>query len=148
MRNLKFIITKICVLFFIISISLPSYSQVVKKKESILKNDITIVPSEGGYLIGFRDWTANKVGFVFNSNELIVYVEPIYDTFYNENFWKTDRIIVKKDGKWGAISCVLGELGDIKVPFIYDFMKPFKDGKALVTLNGKSFYIDTDGNRL
>lgn len=148
MRNLRFIIAKICVLLFIIGISLPSYSQVVKKKESILKEDITIVPSEGGYLIGFRDWSVNKVGFVFNSNELIVYVEPIYDTFYNENFWKTDRIIVKKDGKWGAISCVLGELGAVKVPFIYDMMKPFVNGKALVTLDGKSFYIDIDGNRL
>lgn len=148
MGKLKFIITKICVLFFLISISFPSYSQVARTKESVLKEGITIMPSEGGYLIGFRDLTVNKVGFVLNRNDLPVYVEPIYDTFYNENFWKTDRIIVKKDGKWGAISCVLGELGDIKVPFIYDFMKPFKDGKALVTLNGKSFYIDTDGNRL
>lgn len=123
-------------------------AQEIKKGDSILKDDISIIPSEGGYLIGFRDWNVGKVGFVFNSSDLPVFVEPVYDTFYNENFWKTDRIIVEKDGKWGAISCVLGCLGDVKVPFIYDSMEPFKDGKSWVSLDGESFYIDIDGVRL
>ena len=69
-------------------------AQEIKKGDSILKDDISIIPSEGGYLIGFRDWNVGKVGFVFNSSDLPVFVEPVYDTFYNENFWKTDRIIV------------------------------------------------------
>ena len=123
-------------------------AQELKRGDSILKDDISIIPSEGGYLIGFRDHTVDKVGFVYSRSDLPVFIEPVYDTFYNENFWETDRIIVKKDGKWGAISCVLGELGDIKVPFIYDFMKPFKGGKSLVSLDGESFYIDIDGVRL
>ncbi len=57
-------------------------------------------------------------------------------------------MIVKKDGKWGALGTELGSLGDVMIPFLYDTMTPFKDGRARVSLNGESFYIDVDGNRL
>ena len=123
-------------------------AQTVKRGDSILKDGIAIIPSEGGYLIGFRDYNANKIGFVFSRSDLPVFQEAIYDDFYNENFWKTERMIVKKDGKWGALGTELGSLGNVMVPFLYDTMTPFKDGRARVSLNGESFYIDVDGNRL
>lgn len=123
-------------------------AQTVKRGDSILKDGIAIIPSEGGYLIGFRDYNANKIGFVFSRSDLPVFQEAIYDDFYNENFWKTERMIVKKDGKWGALGTELGSLGNVMVPFLYDTMTPFKDGRARVSLSGESFYIDVDGNRL
>ena len=133
---------------FAVTVVFSADAQVVRKGESVLKEGIMVIPSEGGRLVGYMDLTVGKIGFVFSRSDLPVYVEPVYDDFYNENFWETDRIIVKKDGKWGAISCELKSLGDVKVPFIYDSMRPFKSGKSLVSLGGESFYIDIDGARL
>lgn len=123
-------------------------AQTLKKGESILKDGIAIIPSEGGYLIGFRDYNADKIGFVLSRSDLPVFQEAIYEDFYNENFWKTKRIIVKKDGKWGALNTEPGSMGDVMIPFIYDTMTPFQNDRARVSLNGEVFYIDVDGNRL
>ena len=113
-----------------------------------MKDGIAIIPSEGGYLIGFRDYNADKIGFVLSRSDLPVFQEAIYEDFYNENFWKTKRIIVKKDGKWGALNTEPGSMGDVMIPFIYDTMTPFQNDRARVSLNGEVFYIDVDGNRL
>lgn len=143
----KFIASVVLVLIGIVG-SFSSEAQTLRRGDTILKDSVYVVPSEGGYYVGFRDLRVDKIGFVFNSSDYPVVVEPIYEDFYNENFWVSKRIIVKKDGKWGALGAELGQLGDVLVPFIYDKMTPFKDGKSWVTLNGESFYIDGFGKRL
>lgn len=143
----RFIVSFVLVLIGAIG-SFSLGAQALRKGDTILKDGVYVVPSEGGYYIGFIDLSVNKIGFVLNRSDYPVIVEPIYDDFYNQNFWISKRIIVKKDGKWGALGAEFENLGDVLVPFIYDKMTPFKDGKSWVTLNGESFYIDGFGKRL
>lgn len=51
---------------------------------------------------------------------------------------------VDKDGKWGFIE----KTGNIIVPILYDNAHYFSQDKAEVKLNGETFYIDKQGNRL
>ena len=107
-----------------------------------------VIPSEGGRLIGFAESATGKIGFAMNTSGLEIRHEAVFDNFYNENFWKSKRIIVEKDGKWGAIGHELKNMGQIVIPFIYDSMAPFKDGMSFVSMNGENFYIDLNGNRI
>lgn len=145
----RFIVSSILVLIGIIG-PFSSEAQTLRRGDTILKDSIHVIPSEGGLLIGFVDERIDKIGFLLNRSDYIILIEPIYDDVYNENFWRSKRIIVKKDGKWGALGATLEQenFGKVCVPFIYDKMTPFKDGKSLVTLNGESFYIDEFGKRL
>ena len=72
-----------------------------------MKDSIHVIPSEGGLLIGFVDERIDKIGFLLNRSDYIILIEPVYDDVYNENFWRSKRIIVKKDGKWGALGATL-----------------------------------------
>jgi antitoxin component YwqK of YwqJK toxin-antitoxin module len=47
-------------------------------------------------------------------------------------------------GKWGYID----KTGKEIIPIIYDKAYSFSDGKAEVTLNGRTFYIDENGNEI
>ena len=114
--------------------------------KSILKDGITILPSEGGRLIAFVQ--NNKIGFVLNSSDYIIMIEPMFDDIYNENFLvSNDMAIVSQNGKWGAVNTSLRT--DLKkepsIPCIYDTMTPFRNGKSKVTKSGKTFYINTKG---
>ena len=51
---------------------------------------------------------------------------------------------VKQNDKWGFKD----EKGDIVIPFIYDYARDFKEGKAGVKLNKKWFYINEKGERV
>lgn len=129
-------------------LSLTATGQTYHKGESLLKEGIMVIPSEGGRLIGFAESATGKIGFAMNTSGLEIRHEAVFDNFYNENFWKSKRIIVEKDGKWGAIGHELKNMGQIVIPFIYDSMTPFKDGISLVSRNGEKFHIDLDGNRI
>lgn len=136
----------IALIFF--SLSLTVTAQTYHKGESLLKGGVMIIPSEGGRLVGFVENSTGKIGFAMNTSGLEIRHEAVFDDFYNENFWKSERIIVRKDGKWGAIGHELKNMGQIVIPFIYDSMTPFKDGISLVSLNDEIFYIDLNGNRV
>lgn len=147
--RLKRNLLTIAVLFSLTAmISFTVTAQTYHKGGSLLKEGIMVIPSEGGRLIGFIDHATGKVGFAMNTSGLEIRYEAVFDNFYNENFWKSERIIVEKDGKWGAIGHELKNMGQIVIPFIYDSMTPFKDGISLVSLNGEKFYIDLNGNRV
>lgn len=49
---------------------------------------------------------------------------------------------IKKDGKWGYKN----KKGEIVIPFIYDWVDLFSEGRAGVKKDGKYGYIDLDGN--
>lgn len=48
-----------------------------------------------------------------------------------------------KDGKWGALNY---DTFEFTVPFKFDIIKPYRDGKAKAVLDGKSVVIDRNGN--
>ena len=102
----------------------------LKEGESLLRDNVTIVPSFGGHCVAFIQ--EGKIGFALNSSNLMVYRS-------------NNLAIVKKNGKWGAYNCSTFE---IDVPCIYDKLTPFRDGKSTAILNGETFTIDINGNRL
>lgn len=121
-----------------------------KRGESIIKDEYSIIPSEGGTVIGFVRLSDGKIGFVKNTSSYNVYIEPTYDDMYNEDFSVSKRVLVERNGKWGALGTIRGEDAYIKetVPCIYDRLTQFKNGRSRATLNGKSFWIDLYGKRI
>lgn len=116
----------------------------LKGGESLLRENVQIVPSCGGHCIAFIQ--NGKIGFALNSSNLMVITPVQFEDVYNEDFYESNNLaIVKKDGKWGAYNCSTFE---IDVPCIYDKLTPFRDGKSTAILNGETFTIDTKGNRL
>ena len=116
----------------------------LKEGESLLRDNVTIVPSFGGHCVAFIQ--EGKIGFALNSSNLMVITPVQFDDVYNENFYRSNNLaIVKKNGKWGAYNCSTFE---IDVPCIYDKLTPFRDGKSTAILNGETFTIDINGNRL
>ena len=80
-----------------------------------------------------------KHGLVDKQGNFVV--EPIYDgTGYYDS--DVDRMLVKIDDKYGYIN---GK-GEVAIDLIYDDANDFdEDGEALVELDGKSMYIDANG---
>ena len=60
------------------------------------------------------------------------------------NMFSEELVSVCKDNKWGFID----KSGREVIPTIYDDVEDFIDGKAKVTQNGETFYIDIAGKRL
>jgi hypothetical protein len=58
-----------------------------------------------------------------------------YQEFDKETGWK--RILLIKPNKWGFVN----NKNEIMIPFVYDFVNPFKNGLAYVENNGKKFFI-------
>ena len=126
-------------------------SGIIQKGSSILREGLEVIPPEGGRVVLFK--MGGKIGVAFNRSDLFVLYEPQFEDAYNENFNKSGgMIILKRDGKWGALNTNDSRPGtgvaDVSVPFIYDRLTPFRNGKSTATLNGKTFTIDTFGKRL
>jgi len=84
-----------------------------------------------------------KIGLCTGRDDLSIFEPAIYEDIYIENYAVSGMILLKKDGKWGAIGY---DSFTVDVPFIYDIIKPYKNGRAAAVLNGKSVVIDTKGN--
>ena len=84
-----------------------------------------------------------KIGLCTGRDDLSIFEPAIYEDIYIENYAISGMILLKKDGKWGAIGY---DSFTVDVPFIYDIIKPYKNGRAAAVLNGKSVVIDTKGN--
>jgi len=80
-----------------------------------------------------------KFGFVDKTGKVVIPLE--YDAVYN---FEEGLGPVKKGGKMGFIN----KTGKVVIPLKYDAVKEFKQGRALVTLNKRTFYIDTKGNEI
>lgn len=80
---------------------------------------------------GFRDISGNLIGPFDNQ----------YD-FYKGTQWKEARAWVKRNGKWGQIDLN----GDIKIPFIYDYIRDGGSPSSVVPVKkgGKWGYIDVN----
>lgn len=120
-----------------------------KVGESVLKDGITVYQANGIYSVYEKD---GKLGLVMNHNYLDVALEAQFEDIYIEDFYESNYyIIVKKDGKWGAL-----HYKKPVVPFIYDMLTPFRsvvvDGEKVwystATLNGETFLIDSENNRI
>ena len=103
-------------------------------------------PGYGLYLNG-SDVTPftykGKIGLCTGRDDLSIFEPAIYEDIYIENYAISGMILLKKDGKWGAIGY---DTFTVDVPFIYDIIKPYKNGRAAAVLNGKSVVIDMNGN--
>ena len=84
-----------------------------------------------------------KIGLCTGRDDLSIFEPAIYEDIYIENYAISGMILLKKDGKWGAIGY---DTFTVDVPFIYDIIKPYKNGRAAAVLNGKSVVIDMKGN--
>ena len=125
-------------------------SGLIEKGASILKDGIFIIP-QGQRVVLFT--IDNKIGVAFNRSDLIVHYEPQFESAYNDYYeYSKGMVLLKKNGKWGALNTNLEEIhggvADVTVPFIYDRLTPFRDGKSTATLNGKTFVIDRMGRKI
>lgn len=59
-----------------------------------------------------------------------------YQEFDKETGWK--RVLLIKPNKWGFIT----KEGEIKIPFVYDFVNPFENGIAYTENVNKKFFIN------
>ena len=94
-------------------------------------------------LVPYKVESTKKYGLCINSDILHFAFDPVYDDIYIENFAKSGMVLLKKDGKWGALNY---DTFEFTVPFKFDIIKPYRDGKANAVLNGKSVVIDRNGN--
>lgn len=124
-------------------------SSAQKVGESVLKDGITVYQANGIYSVYEKD---GKLGLIMNHNYLEVALEAQFEDIYIEDFYESNYyIIVKKDGKWGAL-----RYKEPVIPFIYDMLTPFRsviiDGEKVwystATLDGEMFLIDSENNRI
>ena len=71
------------------------------------------------------------------------YVSPQYEFISSHIYY--DRILVKKNGKYGFIKAWGG---DEIIRCIYDYASDFSYNRSYVQKDGQTFYIDVNGNRL
>ena len=125
-------------------------SGILRKGSSILREGLEVIPPEGGQVVLFR--MGGKIGVAFNRSDLFVLYEPQFEDAYNEDFSKSNgMVLLKRDGKWGALNTTArpgAGIADVTVPFVFDRLTPFRNGKSTATLNGKTFVIDTMGKKI
>lgn len=117
--------------------------------QSILKEGYQLIPTYGGNLIGFK--YNGKIGFISNSSDCFIMIDPQFDDIYVENYNLSDNmILVSINGKWGAIDGSFETPLSLQpiIPCKYDKIEPFRNGKAKVILKGKTFYINKKGEKL
>jgi hypothetical protein len=114
------------------------------------RNNQLVIPLKYGFLFPFFEGVAaaSKIKdgkYALIDSEGKELTGFIYDSM---NGCNEGRICVGIDGKYGF----LDKTGKVIVPLIYSIPSDapylFKNGKAKVSLNGMSFYIDYYGNRL
>lgn len=144
----KFIFTiLIAVASFMIGITAASFT----RNKSLLKDEYLFYQEDNRYCGFYMDTRTNLVGIVYQNQDLIMKTPAIFEDCYMGNSSKTQMLIVKKNGKWGAYD---GDFesdtyGEFTVPFIYDSMRPFdSNDHAVVTLNGETFKIDKYNNKV
>lgn len=125
-------------------------SGLIEKGTSILREGVTVIP-QGQRVVLFK--VGDKIGAAFNRSDLPVFYEPQFEDAYNDfPEYSKGMVVLKRDGKWGALNTNLNEINggvaDVTVPFIYDKLSKFRNGKATATLDGKSFTIDRMGRKV
>ena len=65
-----------------------------------------------------------------------------YQEIDTETGWK--RVLLTKPKKWGFID----DKGEIKIPFVYDFLNPFENGLAYAKNNNSEFFININNLKL
>ena len=65
-----------------------------------------------------------------------------YQEIDKETGWK--RVLLTKPKKWGFID----DKGEIKIPFVYDFLNPFENGLAYAKNNNNEFFININNLKL
>ena len=102
---------------------------------------------EGLAAVSIGDASNFKTGFIDKTGNTVIpfdfeYVAGGCDHsggFYN------GLAAVRKNNKWGYVD----KAGKMKIPCIYQNVEAsFYDGKAQVTLDGRTFYIDQNGNEI
>lgn len=91
----------IFVLWAVICISIAAYTPNYKRNDSVLQENVRVVPFSPGYrLIGFVDEETGLYGFLTNGSKLTVKVEPQYEDMYTNGHL---LVGVKKNGLWGIM---------------------------------------------
>lgn len=112
---------------------------------SILKDKYKIYPSSGDNYMFYRtSYDEEGYGLVKSSGEMPICTPGLFSDFYWKNPKYTNNLVIaEKDGKWGAIDFVDNSNPDgvYGIPFIYDSMEPFDEGKSNATLNGNKVVI-------
>jgi len=87
-----------------------------------------------------------KVGYIDKTGNVIIQLD-YYGRFGKETFVHYNHFseglapLINKDGKFGY----LNKIGEVAIPFEYDFTYVFKDGLAAVKKTGKWGFIDKTG---
>ena len=127
------------------------------------KDKIGFINTKGSYLVqpsfdeidiiyNFTDYALElyavkkdgKWGFMDKKGKAItgfIYGDP--DEEYGSFGITDDLIAVSHDNKWGYIN----KSGKVVIPYTYDRVMRFSDGKAFVQLGDEKYYIDKNGQR-
>ncbi|MBO9684719.1 MAG: WG repeat-containing protein, partial [Flavisolibacter sp.] len=104
--------------------------------------------SDGHALVGMYSGSNSRVKWTVidktgkNKMPLTTEWEPAHTIGFSEGLC---AVFAVKDGvKIGYIDTN----GKLVIPFTYPEAEPFKNGKAQVKLNGRSFYIDKNGQEI
>ena len=83
-----------------------------------------------------------KYGFIEKGGSFVIM--PVYEEateFYSEELEANISACLKKNGKWGAVN----RLGDIMVPFKYDYLSYIRDGWYECAIGDKWGYVNNTG---
>ena len=109
------------------------------------KTDRVVIPFKYDDVWTFYSGWANvrlngKEGFIDKADNLVIPLS--YDSI--SNYFEEGLAWAKLDGKYGFID----KTNKVVIPFKYDSAESFSGGKARVTLSGREFYIDKNGNEV
>lgn len=114
------------------------------------RNNKLVIPLKYGFLMPFYEGYAAAYKTKYGKAALIdsngkELTEFIYDSM---NGCNEGRVCVGINGKYGFLDTT----GKVVIPIIYDWPNDspflFRNGKAKVKLNGETFYIDLQGERI
>ncbi len=93
--------------------------------------------------IAISDLISNNFCYGLADNKGNVLIEPKYTDVQSFSF-HSGLWIVKSDGKWGAVD----RNDNVFIPFMYDKISPFYEDTFEAELNGETFYINKNGERI
>ena len=110
------------------------------------KTDTMVIPAKYDFAGSFIEGPAmvelnGKWNYIDKTGKFIA------STMYDDIWSFKDLGPVKINGKWGFID----KAGKMVIPAKYDNVPPqgkFTNGKVMVELNGREFYIDRNGNEV
>jgi hypothetical protein len=138
-----------------LAVQIIGEEQYSRKYGLIDKEGIMVIPfnKEYVYIYQFKDGMAkienhsNKFGFVNKAGELTVPMvyEKYFISDFSEGLASFKAVVVNKKGNSEFKTGFIDKNGIVTIPPEYDWLSQFSEGLAIVSKNGKVYFIDKNG---